>query len=175
MGMHGNIILFSDESIVKDSPEKTGRSIISLLEKYQLIKEGVASNAKPEEECSVTFEEYYEENVPSLTDYAYFYISPENLTGKMKALVYLLDENEDDSIEGIELPFIEITVMTNPQVVTDFVSGNSLGSARVAIEFSYADVRLNEEIHRIRDDKHPFIQELNNLLGSSISIGVVCY
>jgi hypothetical protein len=170
MAAHGNIILFAGDGEPPAAPFDLAIRIASLFEKHGLLRQGTSAGLEVCEDCSVTFEERFESDERDSSNYAYVLIQPDQLTEKMGELVYL-----DTSRGEIELPFVEITVLSEPETVQDFMSGEWLGDGYAAVEFSYEDVRLSEEIHRIRNRRHPFIKALEALLGEPINIGVVCY
>ncbi len=144
-------------------------------ERLSLFAKGTAEEVRASDDYSVTFEELIEKESLDNSEYAYFLIKPYQLTSLLKSLVYILDVDHIGNKSEITLPFVEITVLGMTYPIRSFATGKVISETWAAVEFSYEDTRLNEEVHCIRDLKHPLFKELKAIFGCGVGWGVVCY
>jgi hypothetical protein len=169
VGVHGNIVLYPSGIREVADVEMTARQVLRVLENFGMTRPGVSEAAQPTGDCSATFEELFEEG--ELPEHVHFVVQPEEVNPKLRELVYVLPEDSDD----LELPFIEVTVAATQMPLIDPMSGDELAQTVAAIEFSYEDVRLSEEIHRLRDAEHPLLAGLSGVFASPIRCAIVAY
>ena len=125
------------------------------------------------DDCSATFEAHVEDSGLSEGKYAYACVAPEQLTKRLGELVYILDVDEEGAPGPIELPFLEVSAFSTPAPLLDPMTGRVVADVSAAVEFSYEDARLNEDVHRVRDDQHPVLRSLSELLRADVMWTVI--
>ncbi|MCG8592383.1 MAG: hypothetical protein MJE66_24080 [Proteobacteria bacterium] len=172
MGLYGNIVLYPAD-VATLVPCDAVREILRVFAEHQLVLPEAASIDLTADDSSATFEEYVEESSLSDAHYAYACVRPEQLTKAMGQLVYVLDVDVQGQPIPIELPFLEISAFSTPAPLRDLVLDEIVGDVCAAIEFSYEDARLSEDIHRLRDPEHPILGALARVLGSRMECVVI--
>jgi len=176
VGTHGNIVLYPSGVPGQELPSAVARRLLEKLEAAGLVRPGTSQRVSSTDDCSVTFEDFFEENEPGVPEYAYLLIEPRNIAPGMSSLVYLVPAEEPSPAEGaIDLPYLEITVLNQVIDIRDLTSGTVVARSWAAVEFSYEDARLSEEIHALRSEDHPVLDALAEVFGSEVKCVVVSY
>jgi hypothetical protein len=173
MGLIGNIVIFTRSGTPSPEPARIAREVIAAFERRGLLRDGAASSVVVSRNSSATFEAYLEESRLSSEEYAYVAIQPEQLTKALGALVYVLDVDEKGAPGPIELPYMEVSVFSRPAPIYDGTLGEVVATSWAAVEFSYEDARINDDVHRVRDERHPIISDLARVFGGAMEWTVV--
>jgi hypothetical protein len=169
VGTHGSIVLYPDSSATIADPQHVAREVIRAFEQAGLITPGTSRTTQPTGESSVTFELALEDG--TLPEHVHFAVDASELSRDIEQLVYVSPEDEGE----LELPFLDISVFSQAVPLVDPMSGESIGQTTAAIEFSYEDVRLSDEVHRLRDPTHKVLVELAGVFGAPIRTAIVAY
>jgi hypothetical protein len=172
MGLIGSIVIFPTNGTPLPEPAQVAAEVLAAFEKRGLVREGAATpvvSAKG----SATFQPYVDESALSPREYAYMVIQPERLTKALGTLVYVLDVDQEGNPGPIVLPFMEVSVFSRPAPFYDGTLGEVVATSWAAVEFSYEDARLSEDVHGIRDEEHPILADLAALFGSPVEWTVV--
>ena len=108
----------------------------------------------------------------------HYTIEPELLTPAIGKLVYSdtaknwWGEKDRKKRDLVAVPRVDVCVFAKPHCLKDH-NAKAVCETNVMVEFSYADARLSDKTHRVRDPKHRFLRELSSVLGSPVKWGVV--
>jgi hypothetical protein len=173
MGLIGNIVIFPKSGTPSPEPAHLARQVVAAFERRGLLRDGATSSVVISQDASATFEAYVEESGLSPEEYAHLVIQPEHLTNALGALVYVLDVDEEGVAGPIELPYMEVSVFSRPAPIYDGTLGEVIATSWAAVEFSYEDARLSDDVHRVRDEHHPIMSDLAAVFGSPLEWTVV--
>ena len=169
MGLNGTILVFPKAGSPPPAPDPIARRAIAVFENYDLLHPNTANQCETPKPWIGMFAEHRENGDLATDEYALYIVRPEQIAPKMRELVYLLDVDADGQQSPIELPFIEFSVATKPFPIINGYDGRTLCTTWAVVAFSYEDAGYVEEIHRIRNDKHPIFDALSEVFSSPIS------
>lgn len=186
MGVYGNIVIAAAAPPARGLPkpkdtELLARSTVACFERHGLIVSGSGESAALSREPKgptlaldwIDREPQELGYEPRAPEFSHISVDPDKLLPKMAELVYLVEAERFDDLSPIDFPYVHVTVLDQE---VSFVNGYDLSvmfRTWAAVEFSYGDVRLHDEIHRIRDDQHPVVSELTILWGAPVGFAVV--
>ena len=173
MGLYGNIVIYPTDAVPLMPPHECVQAILRLFVEHGLLKQAAEKCAPESGRASATFEAYVERSAPTAAQYAYVLVPPELLTKKLKELVYVLDVDTDGNPAPIELPFLEVSAFSELVPLDDTMAGSGVPEVAAAVEFSYEDARLSDDLHRVRDETHPVLSALSRLLGAPMGWTVI--
>jgi hypothetical protein len=173
MGLYGNIVIYPAAASVTTSPADTVREILRGFAAHKLVVPDAASIESVADDYSATFEDYVEDSGFSEGEYAYACVGPEQLSKGLGELVYILDVDMKGRPGPIELPYLEISAFSKPAPLLDQVTDSIVGEVCAAVEFSYEDARLSEDVHRVHNENHPVLGALSALLGAKVKWTVI--
>jgi len=115
---------------------------------------------------------------PADIEWVHVAVDPARLLTPIGQLVYAVTVKEfweSDTVEqqdALAVPYLDVTVLSAeiPAVNHD---GSIACTAWAFVEFSYVDVRLSSEIHRIRDESHQILKDLESVFGTRVGWTVV--
>lgn len=185
MGIYGAVVIYPVKSPVTTAPaarKKLADAIVVAMEECGFLPAGTLANLPDERDRLGTFAtgELFEdkEGRPKKVACHHYAIDAERLTPAVGELVYcdtaknLWGEKDRKKRDLIALPFVDVSVFSKPHELHDH-NAKVVCKTNVVLEFSYQDVRLSKEIHRVRDEKHPLLKRLSSICESKIRWGVV--
>ncbi len=162
MGMYGTITLFPRRGLPPEVPEAAAWAIGQCLERAGLIRPNAAAEAReaePDWSWLSRAEDLAEEG--DRPEYFIQRLPDDAPTPAIEGLVPYWP----DFSQGLDLPDITIAASTRRLPLIDGVSGTDMGVAWATIEFSYQDIRLDPDFHRLHDEAHPIFRALDAVLG----------
>lgn len=166
MSAHGNIMIFAKGGEPPEDLESVARETLEILEEHGMLRSGAADKAEITEGASSTFEDSHR----TLPECVHVLVEPHRLDESLEEIVEVLAEGD-----RIELPFLEISVLARPVAILDHLDKTELGRTWLAIEFSYEDARLDEDLQVRGFEQHPLFADLASAWDTEADWTVVPY
>lgn len=166
MGLNGTILVFPKAGIPPTAPDMLARGAIVAFERHGLLLPDSVDSCEPPTRLNggiFTEERAAGELAPH--EHSLYLLKEGRLTPRMQEIVYVGDIGFK---VPIEVPNIEFSVLSKKLPIVDGYSGRTICTTWAVIAFSFGDSRYDEEIHRIRNDKHPVFSTLADWFGSPI-------
>jgi hypothetical protein len=159
---------------------QTTRSVLNVFELLGLIHKGTADSAIIDRDTSFATSSIIEtpdKDSPADLQWAHAAVDAARLCPAISSLIFTMTEKEynanpDMEPDTLALPYLDISVFSHAVAPAPNEMPHVISWAFV--EFNFADCRLDEEIHRIRDDSHPLFSELGRVFGCPVKWDVVC-
>lgn len=168
MGLNGTILIFPQAGRPTTALDSIARQAIEAFEYHKLLLPETVNHCKSPKPWVGTFADHIEDGNLASDECVTLIVNPDRITPEMSDLVYLLDVDENGQPSPIELPYIEFSVATKALPIINGYDGETLCTTWAVVGFSYEDARYDEEIHRIRNEKHPIIEALSKVFSSPI-------
>jgi hypothetical protein len=183
MGISASIVIYPARAPATATPsarKKFGDAIVTALEESGLLSADALSTLAHEPTATFATAQVIEGDGAkrAKVPWLHYVIEPELLTPAVGELVYSAtaenwwDETDRNKRDVVAVPCVDVCVFAKPHPFKDH-NGKVLCDTNVLLEFSYADARLSDEIHRVRDPKHPFLRKLSSELGGPMKWGVI--
>ncbi len=176
MGIYGSVVIFAKkpQPHPRSELEAIARRALLAFEEGGMMRGGASASAKAERTATFATACVLEEP-PAGLDWVEITVEPAALLPALSDLVFTQSEAETDprGRKGVlTLPYLKATVLSAPILLRDH-DGEEVCDSWCLIEFDYEDCRLSEEIHRIRDDSHPLLRRIEQVMGCEVGWGVV--
>ena len=162
-----------------DQLEAMARGVLAAFERRGFLSAGIAEGATARHGHGASFTGIEFEPPPSLV-WVHIPVDPTALLPAIGAIVFTLTQGEwwagfqtPENPELLALPYLDVTLFSAPVKIRDGAIGKVICRTWAVIEFSYDDVRVSEEIHRIRNEADPLFEALGSILGSAMRWGIV--
>ena len=183
MGISASIIIYPTDAPAAATPaarRKLADAIVAALEESGLLSPDASSTLADDPAATFATAQVIEGDgaKPAKVPWLHYPIEPELLTPGIGKLVYSdtaknwWDEKDRKKRDLVAVPYIDVCVFAKPHTFKDH-NAKVVCKTNVLVEFSYADARLSDKIHRVRDAKHPFLRQLSSMLGGPVRSGVV--
>jgi len=180
MGLHGSIVIYPKAgrpSPANQSLEQTALRVVEAFERLGLARKGTAYSLTPDRESTSATSSILDDN-PEGIEWVHVAVDPALLLASIGEVVYAATAKEfwePDTAEqddAFAVPYLDVTVLSAeiPAINHD---GSIACTAWAFVEFSYEDVRLSSEIHRIRDESHQILKDLESVFGTRVGWTVV--
>ena len=183
MGISASIVIYPVDAPPSATPAartKLADAIVAAMEKSGLLSADASSAIAHDPAATFATAQVVEGDgaKPVKAPWLHYPIQPEVLTPAIGKLVYSdtaknwWDEKDRKKRDLVAVPYVDVCVFAKPHSLKDH-NAKAVCKTNVLVEFSYADARLSDEIHRVRDPKHPFLRTLSSVLGGPVKWGVV--
>jgi hypothetical protein len=183
MGISASIVIYPTDAPPSATPtarKKLADAIVTALEASGLLSADASSTLAHDPTATFATAQVIEGDGrnPPKVPWLHYPIEPELLTPAIGKLVYSdtaknwWDEKDRKKRDLVAVPYIDVCVFAKPHTFKDH-NAKVVCKTNVLVEFSYADARLSDKIHRVRDAKHPFLRQLAAVLGGPVKSGVV--
>jgi hypothetical protein len=155
------------------------REVLAAFERRGFLSAGIAEGATARHGHGASVRRIDFEPPPSLV-WVHIPVDAKALLPAISAIVSTLTQGEwwagfqtPENPELLALPYLDITLFSAPVKIRDGAIGRVICRTWAVIEFSYDDVRVSEEIHRIKNEADPLFEALGSILGSTVRWGIV--
>ena len=183
MGISASIVIYPTDAPASTTPtarKKLADAIIAAMEESGLLSPDTSSSLAPDPTGTFATAQVVEGEraKPRKVPWLHYPIGPELLSPAIGTLVYSdtaknwWGEKDRKKRDLLAVPYVDVCIFAKPQAFKNH-DAKLVCKTNVLVEFSYADARLSDEIHHVRDPKHSFLRELSSVLGSPMNWGVV--
>lgn len=183
MGISASIVIYPANAPASATPaarKKLADAIVAAMEESGLLSTDASSALAHDPTATFATSEVVEGDgaKPPKVPWLHYPIEPELLTPAIGKLVYSdtaknwWDEKDRKKRDLVAVPYVDVCVFAKPHSFKDH-NAKLVCKTNVLVEFSYADARLSDKIHRVRDPNHAFLRELSSVLGGPVKWGVV--
>ena len=169
MGLCGTIVVFPKAGSPPTAPDPVARQAIAAFEKNGLLLPDTANHCEtPSRWNRGEFGEHRDSGALAEHEHALYMLKPGRITQQMQDIVYVADISFGLTAP-IEVPTIEFSVTTKALPITNGYDGRTVCITWALVAFSFGDTRYDEEIHRIRNFKHPIFDALSEVFSSAVA------
>jgi hypothetical protein len=183
MGISASIVIYPAEAPPSATPaarKKLANAIVHAMEETGVLSADTASTLAHDPSATFATAEIVEGDgaKPAKVSWLHYPIEPELLTPAIGELVYFdtaknwWKEKDRTKRDLVAVPYVDVCVFAKPHAFKDH-NAKVVCKTNVLVEFGYFDARLSDEIHRMRDTKHPLLTELASALGSPAKWGII--
>ena len=183
MGLAASIVIYPAGTPASATPaarKKLAEAMVAAMEASGLIAADAASALDHDPAATFATAQVIEgEGAKSgKVPWLHYSIEPELLAPTVGELVYSdtaknwWNEKDRKKRDLVAIPHVDICVFARPHPLKDH-DAKLVCKTNVLVEFNYADARLSDEVHRVRDPEHLFLRELSSAWGCLVKWGVV--
>jgi hypothetical protein len=169
MGLCGTILVFPKAGSPPTAPDPVARQAIAAFEKHGLLLPDTANHCEtPTRWNRGTFAEHRENGDLAADEHALYMLKPGRITQQIQDIVHVADISFGLT-SPIEVPTLEFSVTTKALPIINGYDGRTICTTWAVVAFSFGDTSYDEEIHRIRNDKHPIFDALSEVFSSPVA------
>jgi hypothetical protein len=185
MGLHGTTILYpvGGRAPARERLERVAREILWAFEDLRMLAPGTSEGLEPDRDPAAVTHLTRADPDRGLA-LVHFGVDARLLRPALGELIFTttraersggLDTAGSEGSELLALPVLDVTVLSKPIRAVNATDGSPAFSSWAVIAFSFEAIRFDEQVHYLRREDHPLLEELGGVLNAGIGWTVVLH